>query len=39
MPTVEYLATLAKHSAVVNVVRWSPRGLRLFTPAKQRALL
>lgn len=23
---VEYLATLSKHTAVVNVVRWSPDG-------------
>jgi len=25
-PRVEYLATLSKHSAAVNVVRWSPNG-------------
>lgn len=25
-PRVEYLATLARHSAAVNVVRWSPNG-------------
>ena len=25
-PRVEYLATLAKHQASVNVVRWSPNG-------------
>ncbi len=25
-PRVEYLATLSKHTATVNVVRWSPNG-------------
>ena len=25
-PRVEYLATLSRHSAAVNVVRWSPNG-------------
>lgn len=25
-PRVEYLATLNRHSAAVNVVRWSPNG-------------
>ena len=27
-PRVEYLATLSRHSAAVNVVRWSPSGTR-----------
>ena len=26
-PRVEYLATLSRHSAAVNVVRWSPSGM------------
>lgn len=26
-PRVEYLATLSKHSAAVNVVRFSPNGM------------
>lgn len=25
-PRVEYLATLSRHTAPVNVVRWSPNG-------------
>ena len=27
-PRVEYLATLSRHSAAVNVVRWNPNGTR-----------
>ena len=27
-PRVEYIATLSRHSAAVNVVRWSPNGTR-----------
>jgi chromatin assembly factor 1 subunit B len=29
-PRVEYLATLSRHSAAVNVVRFSPNGMQLF---------
>ena len=29
-PRVEYLATLSRHSAAVNVVRFSPNGGSLF---------
>ena len=30
-PRVEYLATLSRHSAAVNVVRFSPNGRSLMT--------
>ena len=31
-PRVEYLATLARHSAAVNVVRFSPNGNPFVNP-------
>lgn len=30
-PRVEYLATLSRHSAAVNVVRFSPNGMFLLS--------